>query len=83
MEGEKDVVNVLTCIKPRANGRSIVGCYILRPFVHPVACSWELFCAKFETGQTFSSVQMDPITPKFGNCWPTILRPFARGVISN
>ena len=42
MEGEKDVVNVLTCIKPRANGRSIVGCYILRPFVHPVACSWEL-----------------------------------------
>ena len=41
------------------------------------------FCAKFETGQTFSYVQMDPITPQVGNCWPIILRPFARGFISN
>ena len=24
--------------KPRANGRNIVGCYMLRPFAHPVAC---------------------------------------------
>ena len=83
MEGERDVVNVLTCIKPRANGRSIVGCYIsyvrLYTMLHVVGSC----CAKFETGQTFSSVQMDPITPKFGNCWPTILRPFARGFISN
>ena len=33
---------------------SIVGCYMLHPFVHPVACC----CAKFETGQTFQ-----PTTP--------------------
>ena len=28
--------------KPRANGRNIVGCYMLRPFAHPVACCWIL-----------------------------------------
>ena len=33
---------------------NIVGCYMLRPFAHPVACC----CAKFETGQTFQ-----PTTP--------------------
>ena len=25
------------------NGCNIVGCYILRPFAHPVACCWMLF----------------------------------------
>ena len=40
--------------KPRANGHNIVGCYMLHPFAHPVACC----CAKFETGQT-----IQPITP--------------------
>ena len=29
-------------IKPRANGRNIVGCYMLRPFAHPVAYCWML-----------------------------------------
>ena len=29
-------------LKPRANGRNIVGCYMLRPFAHPVACCWML-----------------------------------------
>ena len=29
-------------VKPRANGRNIVGCYMLRPFAHPVACCWIL-----------------------------------------
>ena len=29
-------------MKPRANGRNIVGCYMLRPFTHPVACCWML-----------------------------------------
>ena len=28
--------------KPRANGCNIVGCYMLRPFAHPVACCWTL-----------------------------------------
>ena len=27
-------------LTPRANGRNIVGCYMLRPFAHPVACCW-------------------------------------------
>ena len=29
-------------VKPRANGRNIVGCYMLRPFAHPVTCCWML-----------------------------------------
>ena len=29
-------------IKPRANGRNIVGCYMLRPLPHHVACCWML-----------------------------------------
>ena len=29
-------------LKPRANGRNIVGCYMLRPFALPVACCWML-----------------------------------------
>ena len=36
------VVCYLFCVKPRANGRNIVGCYMLRPFAHPVACCWML-----------------------------------------
>ena len=35
----------LLSVKPHANGRNIVGCYMLRPCAHPVACC----CAKFET----------------------------------
>ena len=31
-------------LKPRANGRNIVGCYMLRPFALPVACCWMLLC---------------------------------------
>ena len=41
----------------RANGRNIVGCYMLRPFAHPVVMLLRLVgsCrAKFEIGQTFS-----------------------------
>ena len=30
------------CFKPRANGRNIVGCYMFRPFSHPVSCCWML-----------------------------------------
>ena len=47
-------------LKPRANGRYIVGYYMLRPFAHSVACCDVVACccAKFETGQTFQ-----PTTP--------------------
>ena len=52
------------CVKPRANGRNIVGqqlptlldvtcCVRLHTLLHVVGC-----CAKFETGQTFQ-----PTTP--------------------
>ena len=46
-------------IKSRANGRNIVGCYMLRPFGLPVACC----CAKFEISQTFTYVHTDALTP--------------------
>ena len=29
-------------VKPRVNGRNIVGCYMLRPFAYLVACCWKL-----------------------------------------
>ena len=60
---------------------NIVGCYMLRPFAHPVACC----CAKFETGQTFqpttpnisfvpwspkhSATMLDPFVQLFQHCW--------------
>ena len=58
-----------------------VGCYMLRPFAHPVACC----CAKFETGQTFQpttpnisfvpwspkrhTTMLDPFAQLFQHCW--------------
>ena len=35
--------DVYISLKPRANGRDIVGCYLFYPFAHPIACSWEFF----------------------------------------
>ena len=37
------------CWPKTPNIQNIEGCYILRPFAHPVACC----CATFESGQTF------------------------------
>ena len=58
-----------------------VGCYMLHPFAHPVACC----CAKFETSQTFqpttpnisfvpwsskrSATMLDPFAQLFQHCW--------------
>ena len=49
---------------------NIVGRYILRPFVHPVACCCVLLgVVKFEADQTFSYVQTDATTPNNdGSC---------------
>ena len=60
---------------------NIVGCYMLGPFAHPVACC----CAKFETSQTFQpttpNISFVPWSPKrrttmldsfaqlFQHCW--------------
>ena len=68
-------------LKPRGNGPNIVGCYMLCPFAHPVACC----CIKFETGQTFqattpiisfvpwspkhSATMLDPFAQLFHHCW--------------
>ena len=59
----------------------IVGCYVLHPFAHPVACC----CAKFETSQTYEqttpNISFVPWSPKcfeimldlcarvFRHCW--------------
>ena len=78
-------------VKPRANGRNIVGqqlpslldvtCYVcLYILLHVVRCC----CAKFETGQTFSYAQTDATTPSnVGSCLPTVLPPFAHGFTAN
>ena len=64
------------CVKPRANGGNIVGqqhptlldatcCVRLYTLLLVVGC----YCAKFETGQTFSYVQTDATTPNnVGSC---------------
>ena len=60
---------------------NIVGCYMLRPLVHPRCCC----CAKFKTGQTFqpttpnisfvpwspkrSATMLDPFAQLFQHCW--------------
>ena len=69
--------NVSCFLRLRANGRNIVGCYMLRLFAHPVACC----CAKFETGHTFSPVQTDAtlLANNPQHCWE-LLRPFARSL---
>ena len=36
------VTSLHVSLKPRANGRNIVGCYMLHPFAHPIACCWML-----------------------------------------
>ena len=54
------------------NGPNIIGCYMLRPFAHPIACCLQLLgvvAQRIETGQTLSYVQMDATAPNnFGSC---------------
>ena len=64
---------------------NVVGCYVFCLFAHPVACCLQCVvgscCTKFETGETFSYVQMDGTTPNnAGSCWPTMLCLFAQGL---
>ena len=55
-------------LKPSPNGRNIVGCYLLRPFAHPVACClcvvWSC-CTKFETGPTSIRVVLPVASPAY------------------
>ena len=62
---------------------NIVGCYMLRPFAHPVACCcvFGSCCAKFEIGQTVSCEQTDATTSNTvgQQCWE-VLGLFARSL---
>ena len=73
-------------LKPRANGRNIVGHQL--PTLLDVTCCVRLHtpsvaccCAKFETGQTLSYVQTDATIPNIAGqqCWE-LLCPFARSL---
>ena len=55
-------------IKPRANERNIFGCYMLRMFAHPVACSVVLL------GAVAQSLKLIKRLPQ--QCWD-LLRPFS------
>ena len=73
------------CLTPRANKRSIVdqltpnivGCYMLRPFSHPLTCCCVLLVVvaqSLKPVKTFSYVQTDAITQH------ELLRPFAHSL---
>ena len=68
----EDKGKVLT--EQRANGRKIVGCYMLRPFAHPVACCWELL----RQARCKRKQHCWPTTPNIVGCY--MLRPFAHPV---
>ena len=71
-------------LKRRVNRRNIVGCYMLRPFGHPVACCSLLLgcCAKFETGQNCeATLGLVASVCYFVHCWAS-LRPFPRCFMS-
>ena len=60
----------------------VTCCIHLHTLLHVVGSC----CAKFETGQTFSNVQLllDTTTPNdVGSCLQTILSPFAQGFSDN
>ena len=65
-------------LKPRANGRNIVGCYMLRSFAHPVACCWMLLrvVAQGLKPVTLFSQQV-PTVPWSPKC-SAMLDPFAQ-----
>ena len=48
------VTSLHVSLKPRANGRNIVGCYMLHPFAHPVACCWMLLRVVTQSLKLFS-----------------------------
>ena len=65
-------------LKTRANGRNIVGCFMLRPFVHPVAST--CCCANFETFYFLSTCKRTQQLPTLLG-WTKILRLFAQGFL--
>ena len=47
-------------VKPLANGCNIVGCYILRPFAHPVACCCGVDRDRMNMYGTSSAARVSP-----------------------
>ena len=47
---------------------NIVGCYILRPFAHPVACCWMLLRV---VAQSLKPVKRLALCKRTQHCWPT------------
>ena len=85
------LVMTFICLKPRANGRNIVGQQLLT--LLDVTCCVRLYtllqviilrvvgscCATFETGQTFSPVQTNAaFLANNSQHFRELLRPFAR-----
>ena len=64
-------------VKPRANGRNIVGCYMLRSFAHPIACCWTLLRVVAQSPNISfvprspkrNTTMLDPFAQLFQHCW--------------
>ena len=63
-------------VKPPGNGRNIAGCYMVRPFAHPVSCCCMLLGVAAESLKPVKLLATCKRTQQL----PTMLRPFARGL---
>ena len=54
-------------LKPRANGRNIVGSYMLRPFAHPVRCCWMLLRVVAQSLKPVKTQQLPTLLRQ--QCW--------------
>ena len=63
-------------VKPPGNGRNIAGCYMVRPFAHPVSCCCMLLGVVAESLKPVKLLATCKRTQQL----PTMLRPFARGL---
>ena len=62
--------------KAPGNGRNIAGCYMVRPFAHPVSCCCMLLGVAAESLKPVKLLATCKRTQQL----PTMLRPFARGL---
>ena len=63
-------------VKPPGNGRNIAGCYMVRPFAHPVSCCCMLLGVAAESLKPVKLLA----TCKWTQQLPTMLCAFARGL---
>ena len=55
-------------VRLRANGRNIVGCYMLRPFAHSVASCWMLLRV---VAESLKQVKLFAPCKRTQHCWLT------------